>query len=34
MLYFPSDGHWNEAGHELAAQLIFEFLLAEDLIEP
>jgi lysophospholipase L1-like esterase len=34
MLYFPSDGHWNEAGHELAAQLIYEFLLDEGLIEP
>lgn len=28
MLYFPADGHWNPAGHELAARLIYERLLA------
>ncbi|MCC6616826.1 MAG: SGNH/GDSL hydrolase family protein [Anaerolineae bacterium] len=30
MLYFPSDGHWNVAGHELAAQLIEDALQAHD----
>jgi hypothetical protein len=33
MLYFPSDGHWNEAGNDLAAMLIYEKLLAEGLLQ-
>ncbi len=34
MLYYPSDGHWNPAGHELAAQIIFGFLVEQVLIDP
>ncbi|OGT26150.1 MAG: hypothetical protein A2Z17_07860 [Gammaproteobacteria bacterium RBG_16_66_13] len=26
-LYWPADGHWNSAGHSLAARLIFEWLM-------
>jgi len=29
LLYFPSDGHWNVAGHELAAQLIDDALRSQ-----
>ncbi len=32
MLYFPADGHWNAAGHELAARLIYERLVDEGLL--
>jgi hypothetical protein len=32
MLYFPADGHWNEAGHDLAAHLIYEMLVEERLL--
>lgn len=31
-LYFTLDPHFNEAGHELAAELIYEKLLNEDLL--
>jgi lysophospholipase L1-like esterase len=34
MLYFPSDGHWNKAGHELAAKLVYNFLLDQKLMKP
>lgn len=30
--YFEIDGHWNEKGHELAANLIYEKLINEGLI--
>ena len=29
--YFKHDGHWNENGHRLAAQAVFEFLRQEKL---
>lgn len=31
LLYFPHDGHLNAAGHRLAAQLIYEKLVADQL---
>lgn len=31
-LYFRTDGHWNEAGHALAADLIFTALDEQDLL--
>ncbi len=34
MFYFPSDGHWNQHGHQLAAELIYEFLLQKELLGP
>lgn len=34
MLYFPSDGHWNPSGQEMAAQLIYDLLLQERLLLP
>ena len=34
LLYFYSDGHWNIAGHTLAAREIYAFLLEEHLLEP
>lgn len=33
MLYFPSDGHWNPPGHQLAANLIHQFLLEQELYQ-
>ncbi|MEJ2549996.1 MAG: GDSL-type esterase/lipase family protein [Anaerolineales bacterium] len=33
MLYFPADGHWNVAGHELAANEILEFLIRAGLVD-
>lgn len=32
MLYFPLDGHWNPAGHSLAAEIIYGYLVAEGLL--
>jgi hypothetical protein len=32
-LYFTHDGHWTETGHNLTAQAIFEFLVAENLVD-
>ncbi len=32
MLYFPQDGHWNEEGHDLAARLVYDFLLERGLL--
>ena len=32
ILYFPADGHWNVAGHELASQIIYDMLLREELL--
>lgn len=32
MLYFPEDGHWNSAGHDLAAGLIYDHLTHEGLL--
>jgi hypothetical protein len=34
MLYFPSDGHWNSDGHKLAASIIFNFLVEQDIFDP
>ena len=31
-LYFYKDGHWNEKGHKLAAELIYDKLIEEQLI--
>jgi hypothetical protein len=31
-LLIPKDGHWNEDGHRLVAELIYNKLIAEDLI--
>ena len=31
-LYFREDGHWNEKGHELGANLIYKFLLSKRII--
>jgi hypothetical protein len=25
-MYFPTDAHWNAAGHELAADVVADFL--------
>lgn len=33
-LYFSQDGHWNESGHNLAAQLTADFLTEKGLIPP
>lgn len=32
--YFEIDGHWNEKGHELAANLIYEKLINDGFISP
>lgn len=32
--YFEIDGHWNEKGHKLAANLIYEKLINEGFISP
>ena len=32
--YFEIDGHWNEKGHELASNLIYEKLINEGMISP
>jgi hypothetical protein len=31
-LYYQQDGHWNINGHHLAGQLIYEWLVEEELI--
>lgn len=31
-LYFPIDGHWNEQGNQLAADLMCQYLVSEGLI--
>ena len=31
-LYFREDGHWNEKGHELGADLIYKFLVSKKII--
>jgi len=31
-LYLPINAHWNELGHELAAEAIEKFLYSEQLI--
>jgi hypothetical protein len=28
LFYFPNDGHWNENGHQLAAEVLYAFLKA------
>jgi hypothetical protein len=32
MLDFPQDGHWNALGHDYAAQLIYSYLLDNELV--
>jgi len=32
-LYFRQDGHWNERGNQLAAQLIYDYLKHESLLQ-
>jgi len=32
MLYYPADGHWNVAGHDLAATIIFNYLNSVGLL--
>ena len=32
MLYFAADGHWNQAGHQLAARLIDDYLSQQGLL--
>lgn len=32
-LYFPVDGHWNEGGHELAADVIYQNLMSRKILE-
>jgi len=32
LLYIPTDGHWNEAGHELAAQALGEELIEQEVV--
>jgi lysophospholipase L1-like esterase len=31
-LLFFNEGHWNEAGHQLAAQLLYDWLVAQKLV--
>ena len=31
-LYFRSDGHWNVAGHALAANLVYDYLAVQGLL--
>lgn len=31
-LHFPKDGHWNEKGHQLATEEIYQFILSKKLI--
>jgi len=32
-IYFPIDGHWNAEGNRLAADLIYDYLVVNDLVE-
>jgi len=34
LLYIPADGHWNEAGHELAAQTVATALIERGVVPP
>jgi lysophospholipase L1-like esterase len=31
-LLFFNEGHWNEAGHQVAAQLLYDWLIEQDLV--
>lgn len=32
-LYFKKEGHWNEKGHALAAQILYEYLVENKLVD-
>ncbi len=31
-LYYPKDGHWTPAGHKAIAEILYEFIVKQDLI--